>query len=232
MGDRSQTWTKVSSNGVLLINIAIAIFPYGGFSQIWSHISNMCNKTSKLIGLFYRTFYKHSSNAWSHLESVWDPHLRKDIVLFEDTQKFALKVCNKSELRRGGSQVYSFRITGYRRRQFKLCQAYMTLHYAPLRIMYVKCNSRTVYSQALIPIQTHLSQLKHSFLLSVIEQCNLLPENVTSSSLSFQKGVSMETYETPLDPPLYEDCVLCSIHHEGEWPGTLFYATCWRMFNP
>ena len=21
----------------------------------------------------------------------------------------------------------------------------------------------------------------------------------------------------------YEDSVLCSIHHEGEWPGTLFY---------
>ena len=30
----------------------------------------------------------------------------------------------------------------------------------------------------------------------------------------------------------YEDSVLCSIHHEGEWPGTLFYATCRRMFNP
>ena len=30
----------------------------------------------------------------------------------------------------------------------------------------------------------------------------------------------------------YEDSVLCSIHHEGEWPGTLFYAICRRMFNP
>ena len=30
----------------------------------------------------------------------------------------------------------------------------------------------------------------------------------------------------------YEDSVLCSIHHEGEWPRTLFYATCRRMVNP
>ena len=49
-GNRSQTLTKVSSNGVLLINIAIATFakiPYGGFSQIWSQIG--CVKDSAII---------------------------------------------------------------------------------------------------------------------------------------------------------------------------------------
>ena len=29
----------------------------------------------------------------------------------------------------------------------------------------------------------------------------------------------------------HEDNV-CSMRHEGEWPETLFYATCQRMFNP
>ena len=35
MGDRSQTWTKVSSNGVLLINIAIAIFANNPIQRIF-----------------------------------------------------------------------------------------------------------------------------------------------------------------------------------------------------
>ena len=170
---------------------------------MWSsHINNMCNKTRKLIGLFYRTFYKHSSTGTMlklyssflrpHLEyasSVWDPHLRKDIDLLEDTQKFALKVCNKSwnlsyEELLAKSNLPSLQ---GRRRQFKLCQAYNFINDlaffpdAPLQTRYLRYNSRTVHSQALIPIQTHSSQFQHSFFPSVIDQWNLLPENVTSS---------------------------------------------------
>ena len=77
---------------------------------MWSsHVSNICNKTRRLIGILYRRFYKHSSPNTllrlytsfirPHLEyaaAAWDPFLKKDIALLEDVQKFALRVCTKS----------------------------------------------------------------------------------------------------------------------------------------
>ena len=77
---------------------------------MWSeHINKICNKTRKLIGILYRSFYSHStpgtmlklhsSFIQPHLEyatAVWDPFLRKDIELLEGVQKFGLKVCTKS----------------------------------------------------------------------------------------------------------------------------------------
>ena len=77
---------------------------------MWStHITNICNKTRRLIGLLYRRFYKFSSCSTMlrlyvsfirpHLEyaaAAWDPFLKKDIELIEDVQKLALKVCLKS----------------------------------------------------------------------------------------------------------------------------------------
>ena len=67
---------------------------------MWStHITQICNKTRRLIGLFYRSFYKHSSSNTMlklyssyirpHLEyaaAAWDPLLKKNIDLLEDTQ--------------------------------------------------------------------------------------------------------------------------------------------------
>ena len=77
---------------------------------LWSdHITTVCNKTRKLIGVLYRSFYKHSSASTllklyssfirPHLEyatAVWDPFLKKDIDLLEDVQKFGLRVCTKT----------------------------------------------------------------------------------------------------------------------------------------
>ena len=76
----------------------------------WSaHISKICIKTRKLIGLLYRRFHKYSSSDTllklyvsfirPHLEyaaASWDLFLKKDIELIEDVQKFALRVCLKS----------------------------------------------------------------------------------------------------------------------------------------
>ena len=75
----------------------------------WSnHISAICSKARKLIGVLYRKFYHHSepqtllrlyqSLIRPHLEyacSIWDPHLKKDIEKLECVQKFGLKVCLK-----------------------------------------------------------------------------------------------------------------------------------------
>ena len=62
---------------------------------MWSsNISNVCNKTRRLIGILYKHFYQHSSPDTllrlytsfmrQHLEYItaaWDPFLKKDISL-------------------------------------------------------------------------------------------------------------------------------------------------------
>ena len=70
-----------------------------------SHISNICSKSSKLIGLMYRRFYLctpevalklYKTFVRPHLEYAsvaWDPHLIKDTRSLEQTQKFALRTC-------------------------------------------------------------------------------------------------------------------------------------------
>ena len=42
MGDRSQTWTKVSSSGVLLKNIAITIFAKNPIRRVFPHLVTIC----------------------------------------------------------------------------------------------------------------------------------------------------------------------------------------------
>ena len=76
----------------------------------WSHhIGLVCKKTRKLLRMLYRNFYHFSSShilvklykslIRPHIEyacSVWDPHLKKDIQMLENVQKFALRICSKS----------------------------------------------------------------------------------------------------------------------------------------
>ena len=76
----------------------------------WSpHISNLCAKARRLVGVLYRQFYKHVNTSTllhlyksfirPHLEYcaiVWDPHLLKDIDALEKVQRFALRMCLKS----------------------------------------------------------------------------------------------------------------------------------------
>ena len=74
------------------------------------HITAICKKTRKLIGLLYRNLYQHSSSNTllklyltkirPHLEYaslVWDPfRLIREIEELENVQKFALRMCPKS----------------------------------------------------------------------------------------------------------------------------------------
>ena len=74
----------------------------------WSeHITRICNKTRKLIGLLYRRFHHchtdmlprlYKAFIRPHLEyapQVWDPYFVRDTELLEKTQRFALRVCCK-----------------------------------------------------------------------------------------------------------------------------------------
>ena len=74
------------------------------------HVTNLCNKTRRLVGLLYRCFYMHASSSTllklyttsfiqPHLEclsAVWNPYLKGEIEALEKVQKYALKVCTKS----------------------------------------------------------------------------------------------------------------------------------------
>ena len=76
----------------------------------WSnHISSICSKARKLLGIRYRRFYTHSnsdalfqlylSHIRPHLEyasSVWCPYKSGEIQALENVQKFALKICRKA----------------------------------------------------------------------------------------------------------------------------------------
>ena len=144
---------------------------------LWSsHISNICNKTRRLIGIMYRRFYKHSSSNTllklytsfirPHLEYAaisWDPYLKKDIALLEDVQKFALKVCTKS-----WDQDYSTLLAKShlpsletRRHQAKLCNLYNIMNEltyypnAPLLCKEQRYVTRSSRDRLLVPIPSH-----------------------------------------------------------------------------
>ena len=66
-------------------------------------------KTRKLIGIFFKNFYKFSNQGTSlklykylirpHLDvnasAVWSPQLAKDIKIIEDVQELAWRICTK-----------------------------------------------------------------------------------------------------------------------------------------
>ena len=76
----------------------------------WSdHISSICSKTRKLLGILYRRFYTHSNSdvlfklylslVRPHLEyasSIWSPYGTGEIKVLEDVQKFSLRICRKT----------------------------------------------------------------------------------------------------------------------------------------
>ena len=109
----------------------------------WSqHINNICSKTRKLTGLFYRRFHHchpqlmlrlYKSLVRPHLEyasQVWDPHLNRDVDSLENVQKFALRVCQKSWSAPYHELLNSTNVhkLSTRRKNAKLCQLYKIIY--------------------------------------------------------------------------------------------------------
>ena len=171
---------------------------------MWTtHITNICTKTRKLIGILYRQFYKYSSCSTllklyasfirPHLEyasAAWDPHLKKDIELIEDVQKFALKVCLKSWNSTYVELLEKSHLPTLeaRRKDAKLCHMYKIVNNetffpnAPTLTRTQNYSSRSIHPKALIPLQAHSSQYLHSFFPSTITAWNSLPSVAASAS--------------------------------------------------
>ena len=72
----------------------------------YPHITTICNKTRKLIGLLYRRFSRnaipstllklYTTFVRPHVEYasiVWSPHFKNEVDALEKVQRFALRVC-------------------------------------------------------------------------------------------------------------------------------------------
>ena len=177
------------------------------------HVTTICNKTRRFVGIFYRQFYKHSSQDTMlrlytsfirpHLEyatAAWDLFLMKDIELLENVQKFALRVCTKS--------WDSITVACWRSPTFHLCKLGdsilncatflrllangLTFHpNAPTLNRVLHYPSRTVHSQAIVPLQCHTLQFQNSFFPSSIAAWNSLPPVTVSNSTlpSFKRAL-------------------------------------------
>ena len=126
----------------------VEIFKYLGvlFSRnlSWSdHISELCTKARRILGLLYRQFYENVDPATlkqlyislvrPHLEyasQVWDPYLQGDTDRLEAVQKFALKLISR-QWNLGYEQLVSITDVpklSERRLHLKLAQVFKIVH--------------------------------------------------------------------------------------------------------
>ena len=177
---------------------------------MWStHVTTICNKTRRLVGMLYRQFYKHSSKdtllklytslVRPHLEyaaSAWDPFLKKDITLLEEVQKFALKVCTKQwDLNYNDLVSLSHLPTLQdRRQQSKLCWLFNIVNghtyfpNSPLQNRDIHYATRSSHAHALVPIQCHTLQFQSSYFPSTINAWNSLSPDLELVSVQSSTG--------------------------------------------
>ena len=179
----------------------------------WSkHIEETCKSASKQIGLIYRIFYLHPSQATlrslyvslvrSKLEyaaSVWDPQQTTLRHTLEKTQNFALKVCTKNS---SSDYAYHLNLTNLpflstRRLYLKLTFLFQILNgsflypNAPLVRRNLSLNLRNSNNiQFKRPI-CHTNAYMNYFFPHIISIWNNLPHEIQSCSSvsSFKRSV-------------------------------------------
>ena len=180
-----------------------------------SHISNVCIKSRKLVGLLYRRFYRNSSSHTllklyksfirPHLEYssiVWSPYLKGEVEALEKVQKFALRVCTKSwdSDYQDLLQRTSLTTLQTRRVQASLCHVYKIIHSltdfpgAPVSYREVPYNYRSVNAHSLNVLPFKTSAYENSFFPSAIRNWNKLAEETQKSDSlwSFKRKLSTQ----------------------------------------
>ena len=161
----------------------------------WStHITNLCNKIRKLIGLLYQRFYRNADTNTllqlyktfirPHLEYcsiVWDPYLARKV------QRFDLRVCLKNwDLDQEQLLQASNMVSLSDRSHAKLSHLYKTINDltdyqdAPLCCKVHHYNARQANPWQLIVLRTRTLQFQRSFFPDTIRSWNSLPPEIVS----------------------------------------------------
>ena len=158
------------------------------------HISGICNKTRKLIGLMYRKFHHchpdlmlklYKAFIRPHLEyatQVWDPYLIKNIELLERVQGFALRVCCKNWSASYCDLMESCQVPRLsdRRRKVKLCHLFKIIYglsdceMAPIAYRTLNYSSRRSNPVQIQTLFAQTSQFQFSFYPHAISLWNNL----------------------------------------------------------
>ena len=180
----------------------------------WScHIKSVCCKARRQLGFIYRffsphcdagtilTLYKaHVLPMLDYACIVWDPHLRKDQLLLESVQHFALKIASHS-----WNLDYQTLRTNYdlapltnRRSHFKLLATFKFVHgflYCPGGYFLYKQspNLRISHTKQLVQPFARCAAFYHSFFISSVKLWNSLPADVVlcSSIGSFKNKIRL-----------------------------------------
>ena len=186
------------------------------YNLSWSgHISAICTKARRILGLLYRRFYNHASGdclkqlytslVRPHLEyaaSLWDPHTQKDIQLLESTQRFALKLIthnwdhNYQEL----LALSDLPTLSSRRLHTKLSQLYRIIHglcHFPEGVIQMRSRHSKRLQRPLTLFQpfAHTNAFLMSYFPSTISAWNsLTEEQVTCPTLTAFKNSLLRTF--------------------------------------
>ena len=181
----------------------------------WSdHISKICSKARRLVGMLFRQFYGCADTSTirtlyltlirPHLEyanQVWDPHLAKDCKMLEDVQKFACKVCLKTWNTTYDEMLdtLNFQKLEQRRKALKLCLMYKLVETnapVPVPLTTRPClhDTRRTHSKQLSSLSGHTAQFFNSFFPNTINLWNKLSiEEVSSPYPTFKRNVYKNT---------------------------------------
>ena len=178
------------------------------------HISAICAKARKLVGLLYCKFYKWSDKRTlltlyaayvrPHLEycaCVWDPHLLKDVDLLESVQKFALKVCCKQQSSPYQDLLDISKLSSLQARQevarlgfmYKLVHNLVDFPDAPIQYRPAPpYSSRNRNPLALKIYHCRTSKFLNSFFPRMSSHCNYLPADTVNSTsiVSFKRTLT------------------------------------------
>ena len=176
----------------------------------WStHITNLCNKARRLIGLLYRRFYSNADTKTMlqlyktfirpHLEycsSVWDPYLIKDVEALEKVQRFGLRVCLKKWDLDQEQLLHAAGVVSLSDRRahaklshlFKLVNRLIDYPDAPLYHKVHHYNARQSNTKQLIIPRARTVQFQRSFFPDTVKRWNSLPpDSISCTSLPIFK---------------------------------------------